>query len=253
MALASLRGMGTTITIQAPAGPAEAYLTGEPGRPGLLFYVDAIGLRPQIEAMADTFASWGHTVLVPHVFYRDGSAAELAAQGDLREDGAREAFFAGGVMDRVGALTPDLSGPDAEAWVATLLEHAADGPVGVIGYCMGVRLAIRTAGQLPDRVAAVGGFHGGGLVTEEADSPHLAIAASQAAYAFLHADHDGSMPPEAVTTLAETLMAHDRPAVNLVHRDAPHGYSMADTSMYDAEADEHHRTLLRDLLAQRLG
>jgi len=245
--------MGQNITIQAPAGPAEAYLAGEPGRPGVLFYVDAIGLRPQIEEMADRFASWGHTVLVPHVFYRDGSAAELAPQGDLREDGAREAFFAGGVMDRVGALTPDLSGPDAEAWMGTLLEHAADGPVGVTGYCMGARLAVRTAGQFPDRVAAVGGFHGGGLVTDEPDSPHLAIAGSQASYAFLHADHDGSNPPEAIATLGETMQAHDRPAVNLVHRNAPHGYSMADTSMYDADAAAHHETLLRTLLEERLG
>ncbi|GAA1132052.1 hypothetical protein [Nocardioides aquiterrae] len=51
--------MGTTIEIQAPDGTAEAYLTGEDGRPGVLFYIDAIGLRPQIEQMADRIASVG--------------------------------------------------------------------------------------------------------------------------------------------------------------------------------------------------
>ncbi|MFC6342381.1 dienelactone hydrolase family protein, partial [Nocardioides hankookensis] len=104
--------MGETIEIQAADGAAEAYLTGEAGSPGVLFYVDAIGLRPQIEEMADRIASWGYVVLAPHVFYRDGRAADLAPQGDLRDEGAREAFFGGGVMDRVGALTPDKSGPD---------------------------------------------------------------------------------------------------------------------------------------------
>src|SRR4051812_27482560 len=136
---ASVTGMGETIEIQAPGGAAEAYLTGERSRPGVLVYVDAIGLRPQTRAMADRIASWGYVVLVPHVFYRDGSAADLAPSADLREPGAREEFFAGGVMDRVGALTPDLSGPDAEAWVAALEEHAGDGPIGVVGYCMGAR------------------------------------------------------------------------------------------------------------------
>lgn len=64
--------MGETIQIEAADGNAEAYLTGRAGDPGVLFYVDAIGLRPQIEEMADRIASWGYVVLAPHVFYRDG-------------------------------------------------------------------------------------------------------------------------------------------------------------------------------------
>ena len=67
----------------------------------MLFYIDAIGLRPQIEEMADRIASWGYVVLAPNVFYRDGSAEELAPKQDLREPGAREEFFASGVGDRV--------------------------------------------------------------------------------------------------------------------------------------------------------
>src|SRR4051794_32263653 len=129
--------MGETIRIEAPDGTAEAYLTGAAGDPGVLLYIDAIGLRPQIEAMADRIASWGHVVLAPNVFYRDGSAAELAPQQDLRGEGARKAFFAAGVMARVRAYTPQKSAPDTVVWVRTLLEHAGDGPIGVTGYCMG--------------------------------------------------------------------------------------------------------------------
>ena len=68
-----------------------------PGDPGVLFYIDAIGLRPQIEKMADRIASWGYVVLAPNVFYRDGSAAELAPKEDLREPGAT-----GGVLRQRG-------------------------------------------------------------------------------------------------------------------------------------------------------
>lgn len=244
---------GQTITIEAPGGPAEAYLTGAGGEPGLLFFVDAIGLRPRIEQMADRMALWGYTVLVPHVFYRAGSAAELAPAADLRQPSARQAFFAGGVMQRVGALTPDLVAADNDAWLAALRAHAGAGPVGTTGYCMGARLAIRLAGQLPDDVAAVGGFHGGGLVVDDPTSPHLAIAASKASYTFGHADHDPSMPPEAVATLGATLDAAGRPAVNEVFAGAVHGYSMADTSSYDADAAERHFTALRTLLDATVG
>lgn len=242
---------GTTIEIQAADGPAEAYLTGEAGRPGVLLYVDAIGLRRQTREMADRIASWGYVVLVPHVFYRDGAAADLAPDSDLRNAGAREAFFASGVMDRVRALTPDRSAPDAEAWLATLLEPAGDGPIGVVGYCMGARLAVRTAGQFPGTVAAVGGFHAGGLVTP-GNSPHLAIAASTASYVFGHADADASMPLEAVQALETALTDAGRPHVNEIYEHAPHGYTMADTSMYVEAAAERHFEALRGLFAGEL-
>jgi carboxymethylenebutenolidase len=244
--------MGRIIQVEAADGTAEAYLTGSPGDPGVLFYIDAIGLRPQIEEMADRIASWGYVVLAPHVFYRHGSAEELAPRADLREEGARAAFFASGVMDRVKGYTPDRSMPDADAWVRTLLEHAGDGPIGVIGYCMGARLAVRTAGRFPGTVGAVGGFHGGGLVTDADDSPHLAIADSTAEYVFGHADKDRSMPLDRVAELEETLRAAERPHLNEVYEGAAHGYSMADTSVYHEGAAERHYKVLEGLLARTL-
>jgi carboxymethylenebutenolidase len=243
---------GITIDIDVAHGPAEAYLTGRDGDPGLLVYPDAIGLRPQIEEMADRMASWGHVVLVPHVFYREGRAAELAPKGDLRRDGEVEDFFASGVMDRIGTLTPEVVATDAEAWMGALLEHAGSGPVGTTGYCLGAAFAVRLGGQFPERVAAVGGFHGGGLVTDGDDSPHLTVARAQATYCFGHADKDRWMPPEAVARLEEILTQAGRPHVNEVYDGAPHGYSMADTSMYDAAAAERHFAALRELLGKTL-
>src|SRR3954470_3145317 len=123
--------MRETIEIRTGDGTAEAFLAGEAGKPGVLFYMDAIGLRPQIEDMADRIASWGYVVLAPNVFYRDGRAADLAPTEDLREPGARETFFASGVGDRVAAYTSGRSGPDAGAWMAELQKHAGPGPIGV--------------------------------------------------------------------------------------------------------------------------
>lgn len=237
-----------TVQVETDAGPAEAYLTGEAGRPGVLFLVDAIGLRRRTREMADRIASWGFVVLVPHVFHRDGTAEELAPRGDLREPEARATFFASGAMDRIAALTPELSGPDTEAWMRTLLEHAGDGPVGAVGYCMGARLAVRAAADHPGTVGAVGCFHGGGLVTDEPDSPHTLLGASTAEYVFGHADQDPSMPLEAVAVLEEALDAAGRPHLNEVYEGAAHGYTMADTSAYDERAAERHFHELRRLL-----
>lgn len=242
----------TTLTL--PDGDAEAYVAPAPGgepAPGVLFVIDAIGLRPRIEEMADRIASWGYTVLAPNVFYREGTAAETSPTGDLREPGAREEFM-GEAMGRVGRLTSDLLARDLPAYLAALrdLPAVAGEEVGVTGYCMGARIAIRASGLDP-AVVAVGGWHGGGLVTDAPDSPHLAIASARASYAFGHASNDGSMPPEAVTALGEAIDAAGLTVTNEVFP-GPHGYSMSDTSMYDEESAERHFESLRALLDRTL-
>jgi carboxymethylenebutenolidase len=247
--------MGEMITIDTGSGSTEAYLAGDKdaGLPGVLFYIDGIGLRPQIKEMADRVASWGYVVLAPNVFYRTGTAEELEPKVDLREPGARDDFFQNGLGTRFPDLTTAGAAQDADAYVATLREHAGEGPIAVTGYCMGVRLATRTAGQFPETVAAVGGFHGGQLATDADDSPHRSIAMSTAEYVYGHADNDGSMPPEQVAQLEEALTAADRPHVNEIYAGAVHGYTMADTSMYSEAAAERHFAALQGLLERTIA
>ena len=113
---------------------------------------------------------------------------------------------------------------------------------------MGARLAVRTGGRFPGTVAAAGGFHGGRLVTEDPDSPHLAIASSTAEHAFGHADRDRLMPLEQIEALEEALRQTGRRYLNEVYEGAPHGYAMADTPMYDEAAAERHFAVPRGCL-----
>lgn len=242
-----------TTTLDAPDGPAEAWIArpdDEP-HPGVLLFVDAIGLRPQIADMMERIAGWGYVVLAPHIFYRDGSAEQLAPADDLRKPEARAAFFEQ-VGPRMQGLTPDRTEADALVWTEKLQE-LAPGPVGVTGYCLGARLATRIAGQSPDLVAAVGGFHGARLAVDTPDSPHHALAHARAELVYLHADEDPSMPPEQVAALGEAIEAAGLTAVNEINPGAPHGYTMEDTSSWDAAAAERHYAALQDLFSRTLG
>lgn len=246
-----------TIEVAVAGGTAEAYVarpssaTGDQ-HPGVLFFMDAIGLRPQIATMVQRIADWGYVVLAPNVFHRDGRAADVAPQADLTQPGEREKFFAE-AMPRVGHLTSDLAEDDIPRYLEALrgLEGVSAGPVGTTGYCMGARLAIRAA-NLDPQVAAVGGFHGGGLATDEPDSPHRGLGSARAEFVLGHADRDRSMPPEAVAELGRTLAEHGLTASNEVYPGAVHGYTMADTSMYDEAAAERHFTELEALYARTL-
>lgn len=244
------------IDISTPAGTAEAYVSrpDEGEHPGVLLYMDAIGLRPRIKEMSDRIASWGYVVMAPNVFYRDGTAAELQPTDDLTVPANREAFF-GRAMARVGAYTPDQSGPDLDAFLETLLDlpGVVGREIGVTGYCMGGRLALRAAGRHPAEVAAIGLFHGGGLVTDGPDSPHLAVAGARAEVVAGHADDDGSNGPEQIATLDAALEAAGLTYSTAVYAGAPHGYSMSDTAVYDEAATERHFRELEALLGRKLG
>jgi len=238
----------THLELQTPDGTAEAYLTGS--GPGVLLYMDAIGLRPQIEQMADRIAGWGYTVLAPNVFYRSGTAAETSPTAPLTEPGAREAFFKQ-VPSRLAQLPPDRVASDARVYLETLREHADGNDVGVVGYCMGARLAVRTA-NLDPGVVACAGFHGGGLATEDADSPHAGLPNARAEFVFGHADNDRGMQPDAIERLGSALEGAGLTAKNDVYPDAPHGYTMNDTAMYQEAGAERSFHELHDLLERTL-
>jgi carboxymethylenebutenolidase len=247
---------GALVDVAVPDGTAEAYLTrpDDDPHPGVLFFMDAFGIRPQVEAMADRIASWGYVVLAPNVFHRQGSVEDLVPRVDLRSPDAREAFI-DKAFARVRGLTPDLAARDVPAYVDALLaQPGVDATsVGVTGYCMGARLAVRSACLRPDAVAACGGFHGGGLATEDPDSPHAGLPSARAAFYFGHADKDRSMGPEAIARLDRALDDAGLEHETEVYAGAPHGYTMADTASYDEAAAERHFDALESLLRRSLG
>ena len=132
------------------------------------------------------------------------------------------------------------------------LDGVEDGPLGTVGYCMGARLAVRTAGAHASDVAACGGFHGGGLVTDDPTSPPHSLATARAEFVFGHAAQDPSMPREAVDALEDALDAHDLSAINEIYPDAAHGYTMSDTPMYQEAGTERHFTELEALFGRTL-
>lgn len=252
--------MAELIEIPAGEGTTEAYVARPTRTPkgGVLFFMDAIGLRPRIADMTDEIASWGYLVLAPNVFYRDGDVETLRPKADLRIPEERARFFAeSGVMTHLGNLTPERFAADLPAYVATLQEllaqaGAADAKIGATGYCMGARLSTRAAGQFPGTVVAVAGFHGGGLVTAEPDSPHTTVT-GQAEYLYGHADNDHGMTPENAAALDRALEAAGATYTSAIYPDAPHGYTMSDTSMWHEPSYQRHVVELKALFERTLG
>jgi len=243
----------STVDINGPGGVVDAYLTrpddGERHR-GVLLVMDAFGLRPRIEAMADRIAERGYAVLAPNLFYRAGRAPVLPFP-DMTQEGARAEFFKS-VRPLIAELTPEHASADGAAYLDELAE-VADGPFAITGYCMGARLGWRIAGAHPDRVAALAGFHGGGLVSDDETSPHHSAGALRAEVYLGHADQDPSNSAEQIATLDAALAGAGVRHRSEVYAGADHGYTMADTPVYDEHACERHFGALFDILERTLA
>lgn len=244
---------GQTIDIRTPDGTADAYLarsgSGEP-RGAVLFLMDAFGLRPRIEEMARQIAAQDYAVLAPNLFYREGRAPILAVP-DLSDPEERQAFFEK-VRPLMQRLTSESIAADGAVYLDRLAQEAP-GPVLIAGYCMGARMGWRIAAAHPDRVAALAGFHAGGLVTDAGDSPHRSahdLDGTELYFGF--ADNDPSMSAEAISELERTL---DRAGVRYrseVYEGAAHGYTMSDTAAWNEAACRRHFDALFELAGRTL-
>lgn len=239
---------GSTIDVETADGVVDCYLTkpADDGTgPGILLMMDAIGLRPRIEEMADRVAAQGYVVLAPNVFYR-GGRAPLWAPPKLDDPNSRATFFRelGPLM---GALTPATVAADGGAYLDSL-EAVTDGPVGVVGYCFGGWLGWTIAAAHPDRVAAFGGFHTGRMVTDGQDSAHLLAPRVRAEVYWGHADQDASMTAENIAALDKAMDDAGVRHTTEVYEGAHHGYTMADTGAYNEAAAERHFEALFALL-----
>jgi carboxymethylenebutenolidase len=245
---------GEPVDIITQDGVADAYLSRSPGHdgsyPGVLFIMDAFGLRPRIEEMVDRIAARGFVVLAPNILYRSGRASTMEMP-DLEDPAQRDPFFAK-LRPAMAELTPERIVSDGAAYLDHMSQLASP-PFAITGYCLGGRVGWRIAAAYPERIAALGAFHAGGLVSDEQDSPHRSASAISAELYLGHADNDQSMTPENIAALEGALEDAGVRHRSELYQGAAHGYTMSDTAAYDEAAAERHFTELFALLDRTIG
>ena len=237
------------VTVTTPDGTADCYFVhpASGAAAGVLVWPDIFGLRPAFRQMGKRLAESGYSVLVVNPFYRvkkaptapNGAATPIA---DVRP-------LAQGLNE-----TTHMS--DAKAFIAWLDQQASvakNRKVGTQGYCMGGPIAFRTAAAVPDRVGAVASFHGGGLVTDQPNSPHLQAAKTKAQLLIAIAANDDQRSPNEKNVLKETFAKVNLPAEIEVYTGAAHGWCPPDSGVYNQAQAEKAWTRLLALYGKALA
>jgi carboxymethylenebutenolidase len=243
------------VEVRTAAGVAEAYLytpsTGAGPWPAAMQLTDIMGIRPAFRQMAQRLADKGFVVLLPNIFYRGAKLPVLDFAPVFGEERT---------MKRMGELRSYLSndqmGPDGADFAEFLLaQKNVRGPkVGVVGYCFTGSMAFRVAGAAPAKVAAAASFHGGGLYTDQPDSPHLLLPKITARLYFGHAIEDRGMPPEAIAKLEAALEAWPGKGESETYDGARHGWCVPGrVEVYNEKQAERAFAKLTELFAATLG
>ena len=227
------------VEIKTPDGLADAalyYPEGKGAWPAVLLWPDVLSLRPVFREMGKRLAASGYVVLVPNLYYRVKRAPVVEGSFNFANPDDRAKLTA-----LRPSVTPEGTARDAAAYIAyldALPQTDRKRKVGTQGYCMGGPLAFYTAGAVPARVGAVASFHGGGLYTDAATSPHLTLARSHAEYLVLIADNDDKKEPAVKDQLKAALAQAGRPAKVEVYAGAGHGWTVKGGQVYDEPAAE---------------
>jgi carboxymethylenebutenolidase len=244
---------GADVAITTPDGVADAYFVHpvKAKSPGVLIWPDIFGLRPAFRQMATRLAESGYAVLVINPFYRTRKAPTAPDHPDFNDPATREAL-----MGLMHTLNPETALTDAKAFVSYLDSQAAvdkKRKIGTTGYCMGGPFVFRSAAAFPERIGAGATFHGGGLVTDKPDSPHLLIPQMKAHLLIAIAANDDEKQPQAKDVLRDAFAKAHLPAEIEVYAGTMHGWCPPDSQVYNHDQAEKAWSRLLVLFSNSLA
>jgi carboxymethylenebutenolidase len=241
------------VNIKTPDGTADGYFVhpSAGAHAGVVVWPDILGLRPAFRQMGKRLAEAGYSVLVVNPFYRGKKAPVVPEGASFANEAVRNS-----VMPLAQALNATTHMADAKAfvaWLDTQPSVSKTRKIGTTGYCMGGPIVMRTAAAVPDRVGAGASFHGGGLVTQAADSPHLLVPQMKAQFLFAVAENDDMRDPEAKNVLRDTYAKAKLPAEIEVYAGAAHGWCPPDSQVYNQPQAEKAWSRLLVLFGKALA
>jgi carboxymethylenebutenolidase len=217
------------VDIKTPDGTCDAAFIhpASGAHPAVIIWPDAFGLRPSMRDMAKRLAAAGYSVLVPNPFYRLARSPvyEDASKVDFQTERAKITPLMGSIQ---ADGTVERDAPAFVAWLDMQKEVDRNKKIGTQGYCMGGPLVVRTAAAVPSRIGAGASFHGGGLVTDRPNSPHLLAPKIKARMYFGIATNDDMQQPDAKTKLRAAFDAAKVPAEIEVYSMSQHGWCVPD-------------------------
>ncbi len=226
------------VNIRTPDGTADTYFVSpsKGAHPAVLLWPDIFGLRPAFRQMGKRLAQSGYSVLVVNPYYRTRRAPTAPEHADFDDPATRDALMS--LRNTLSAATTHTDAVAFVQWLDAQSSVDRHKRIGTSGYCMTGPFTLVTAAAVADRVGAGASFHGGGLVTDKPDSPHLLIPKIRARYLIAIAESDDKREPATKEVLREAFAKAKLPAEIEVYPGTIHGWCPLDSKVYNHDQAE---------------
>ncbi len=220
------------VTRDGPMGIHIVRPDGDGPFPVVVYFHHGPGLDAGSKESMGWIADWGYYVISHDRYHRE---RPWMTRDNMTED-EQQRFF-----DILLGTTDDMVSDDLDAVLGFVDGDPAAGeaPMGCIGFCIGARSVLRTMADHNDLFKAGVGFHPSYTVTEDADSPHLAIPAVEGSIYLGYGSEDTMQSPESQQALIDIVQARADGEVE-IHDGADHGYSVPGGRYHDAAADRSY-------------
>lgn len=215
----------TTATVQLNTsdGKMDAYVAQpkENGpHPGIVVIQEAFGVNDHIKKVTDRLAAEGYVAIAPDIFHRE--AERIIPYSEMPKAIATlQRVVDSKAMEDVGAAIAHLKSQSS----------VKANSIGVIGFCMGGRLAYLTAAHHANDIKAAVPYYGGGIPAGNPSPLSRTGEIKCPMYLFFGAK-DQLIPMDHVSQINNELTSKKVPFQMKIYPEAGHGFNCDDRGSY---------------------
>jgi carboxymethylenebutenolidase len=221
---------GETVTLAQGLTGYYVRPTGAGPFPAVLVLMEAFGLNAYIKSVCDRLAKAGYAALAPD-FYHGATFSYTDRQGAI---GKLKSLQDSVVMAELGKAIDFLS----------QRKEVKANRIGVVGFCMGGRLAFLASQTFPTQIKAAVCFYGGGIAAKSDPLGRRSlleqVSTIQAPILLIYGAEDTSIPADEHSRITLALSEQKKRYVLSVFPNAGHGFASSDRqdSYVPAAAEE---------------
>ena len=225
------------------------FITDIEKNPNIIFYMDAPAIREELRDMCKRLALNGYNVLLPNLFYRQGTEGNYPFD---QKNYKKDKIELNKMIETMHQTSNSMIVTDTYFLLDYLNNKVKSKKVGIVGYCMSGRFVVSCGAKYASQIQAIASFYGVDILTDQPDSPHLLAADLEGEVYLAFAEKDIWVPNDKLTKIKDVFTNIKAVSNFEIYPGTDHGFAFPNRNTYVKSAAEKHWNELINLFNRNL-